>query len=31
MSDNPMHVAKIAREIKLQQNQVRAIRTHILL
>src|SRR5208282_5689982 len=26
MSDNPIHVAKIAREIKLQPNQVRAVR-----
>jgi uncharacterized protein len=26
MSDNPIHVAKIAREIKLQANQVRAVR-----
>ena len=26
MSDNPIHVAKIAREIKLQPSQVRAVR-----
>src|SRR5258707_13598162 len=29
MSDNPIHVAKIAREIKLQPNQVRAVRAFL--
>ena len=29
MSDNPMHVGKIAREIKLQPNQVRAVRAFL--